>query len=338
MKTFTIGDIHGCAKELSALIEELKVQPEDTVVFLGDYIDRGPDSKGVVEQILKLQKRCNVVTLKGNHEAMFIDFLESPESSGAGLFILNGGTATLASYAGPGGTFELPQDHLEFFYSLKLNYQDADHFFVHAGVPIKALADIDEEQDEMTMLWGRQPFLSSEFKWEKKVVHGHTPVEIPEALSNRINVDTGCVYDGFLTAVELPSGKFHQVPKFEKGHAFSVPRDPGGQRTAVRYKGRLPVQAGVAGKTQFAFETLNYNQYGILMKDVPMGVAPHFMEGDVIEGQIGSNLESGVQFRGTVVRVEARGNVRLYGIKIERASFGEDGRDFNDDGREWIKP
>lgn len=334
MKTFAVGDIHGCAKELSALIEEMKPSSEDTVVFLGDYIDRGPDSKGVVEQILQLKNRCRVVCLKGNHEAMFLDFLESPESSGAGLFILNGGTATLASYAGPGGSFELPQDHLEFFYSLQTTYEDANFFFVHAGVPVKALKEIDAEADEMTMLWGRQPFLSSNFLWEKIVVHGHTPVEKPELLTNRINVDTGCVYDGHLTAVQLPAGKFHQVPKGEKGKPFVVPPDPGGQRMAVRYKGKLPVQAGISGRKKFDFETINYNQLGILMKETSMGPNPHFMVGDVIEGQIGLNIESGVSFRGTVVRIEARGNVRLYGIKIEFASFSEDG----DDGREWIRP
>jgi serine/threonine protein phosphatase 1 len=332
-RTFAIGDIHGCATELSSLLKRLELQRQDTVVFLGDYIDRGPNSKGVIEQILHLKetRTCKVVCLKGNHEAMFVDFLESPESAGAGLFILNGGAATLASYAGPGGTFELPEEHLRFFYSLETSFETDSHFFVHAGVPVRALASLDHEKDQMTMLWGRQPFLSSPFKWEKIIVHGHTPVDSPEAHANRINVDTGCVYDGNLTAVELPSGRFHQVPKGVRGEAFNIPKDPGGQRMAVRYAGKLPVRAGFAGQASFDFETLNYNQFGILMKEVAMAPAPLFALNDVIEGQIGGNPELGIRFRGTVVRVEARGSVRLYGIKIERAING-------DDGREWVRP
>ena len=332
-RIFAIGDIHGCAAELGSLLQQISPRRDDTVVFLGDYIDRGPDSKGVVDRILELKKSCRVICLRGNHEEMFLDFLESPESVGAGLFVLNGGATTIASYAGPNGSFELPENHLEFFYELQTTYETDDYFFVHAGVPVKPLAEIDLAKDEMTLLWGRQPFLSSPFKWEKTIVHGHTPVAAPEKLSNRINVDTGCVYDGSLTAVELPSGRFYQVPKGVKGEAFYVPGD--GQRLAVRFKGKLPVLAGRPNKSKFEFETLNYNQFGVLMKEKSFNATPHFMLEDSIEGTIGAGIgvdhSTAIRFHGTVVRIESRGQTRLYGIKIDRASS-------TDDGRDWIRP
>lgn len=329
-RIFAIGDIHGCALELSSLLKQIAPQSNDTVVFLGDYIDRGPDSKGVVELILELKKKCHVVCLMGNHESMFLDFLESPESVGSGLFVLNGGATTIASYAGPEGSFELPEEHLKFFYSLETSYETDSYFFVHAGVPLKPLKEIDLAVDETLMLWGRQPFLSTPYQWEKKVIHGHTPVSAPENLSNRINVDTGCVYDGYLTAVELPSVRFYQVPKGVKGETFHVPRD--GQRMAVRFKGKLPVVAGLPGRTQFQFETLNYNQFGLLMREAVFNPTPRFLIDDVVEGVIGqktqSDAQTAIHFEGRVVRVESRKEMRLYGVKIDRASSADDGRDW----------
>ena len=112
---FAIGDIHGCVNELRALLNLLPLTPESTVVFLGDYIDRGGNSKGVIDTIIELRGHCRVVTLKGNHEAMFLDFLDHPGSARAGLFICNGGSATLASYANETGRYELPSEHVAFF-------------------------------------------------------------------------------------------------------------------------------------------------------------------------------------------------------------------------------
>ncbi len=329
-RIFAIGDVHGCSRELAALLAKIDPGPRDTVVFLGDYVDRGPDSKGVVDLILALRKRCNVVTLKGNHEELFIDFLESPESANAGLFILNGGSSTIASYAGPGGSFEIPEAHVQFFYDLQPFFATENYFFVHAGVPIKPLSAIDPKADEHTLLWGRQPFLSSNYKWEKLVVHGHTPVSDPEVLKNRINVDTGCVYDGMLTAIELPRMKFHTVPRGTKGEPINVPlRDLGEARVAVRFTGRIPVEAARDGEPPYAFETLNYNQFGLLMQDVGQRAKAMFNVGDVISGVIGSG-PSAIQFSGTVARIEARSEVRLYGVSIDRVTNGNE-------GREWIQ-
>lgn len=328
-RLFAIGDIHGCSTELAALLKKIQVREGDTVVFLGDYIDRGPDSRGVIEIIIELARRVNVVALKGNHEAMFLDFLESPESAGAGLFILNGGSQTLASYAGPGKTFEIPETHIKFFYDLKLFYETDTHFFVHAGVPLKALSQISTVIDEQTMLWSRQPFLSTTFTWEKMVVHGHTPVNEPEIKGNRINLDTGCVYNGRLSALELPANKVHSVPRVSKEDAVPILKDPTSDRVAVRFNGALPVRASRPGEPAVDFETLNYNQFGLLMRETKMAPAPIFLKDDEIEGSIGVGDKT-ISFAGTVVRSESRNDQRLYGVKIDRVTNG-------DDGRHWIK-
>lgn len=328
---FAIGDIHGCAHELEILLERMSPTSSDTVIFLGDYIDRGPDSRGVIEQILQLKKRCKVVTLKGNHEALFLDFLEAPQSVGAGLFILNGGSATLASYAGPGGTFEIPESHIKFFYGLKTCFETDDYFFVHAGVPSKPLKDIDVKAEEQNLLWMRQPFLSTDYKWEKRIVHGHTPCDQPEIKENRINVDTGAVYDGVLTAIELPGERLIQVPRDKT--LDDAPRAAGGEgdRVAVRFNGRLTVQVKLPDGSRALFETLNYNQFGLLMREVgDYGELPLLQKDQAIEGLIGSAGPSAIQFTGTVARVESRTQMRVYGVSLQRVTNGNE-------GREWIE-
>ncbi len=329
---YAIGDIHGCAHELGLLISKIAPGASDTVVFLGDYIDRGPDSKNVIEQILRLSKITNVVTLKGNHEALFLDFLESPQSVGAGLFILNGGAATIASYAGPGGTFEIPQSHIDFLYALKLMHETEHHYFVHAGVPLKPLSQIDLKNDEQFLLWTRQPFLSSDFKWEKRIVHGHTPVKDVELKVNRINIDTGCVYDGFLTAIELTTGRLIQIERDRDYAAASKTASPDVDRVAVRFAGRLPVYVRNDQQKTLQFETLNYNQFGILMKEASsrMAADPILVVGEHVTGVIGANTQTAIQFEGVIARIETRKEMRLYGVRLERVTNGND-------GREWIE-
>ncbi|HVK62807.1 MAG TPA: metallophosphoesterase family protein [Bdellovibrionales bacterium] len=329
-RTIAVGDIHGCSMELSRLIEVLSLTANDTVVFLGDYIDRGPDSKGVIDLIVDLRDKCNVVTLKGNHEAMFIDFLESPESAGAGLFVLNGGSATLASYAGERGSFVLPESHIKFLYDLKLTFETDTHFFVHAGVPLKPLNELDEQAEETTLLWSRQPFLSTTQKWEKVIVHGHTPVNDVEVKPNRINVDTGCVYDNHLSAIELPSGRIYRIPRRAGLKPVLFPIEADSPRVAVRFSGRLPVRASKPGKSQIDFETLNYNQFGLLMEQKGTSFSVPFAVGDRIEGVIGEDGQTAIEFQGEVVRIETRSERRLFGVRIDRVKNG-------DDGRVWIE-
>ncbi len=333
-KTFAIGDIHGCARELSALLEKIKPSPEDTVVFLGDYIDRGPDSKKVIDIILDLSRRTHVVALMGNHEAMLLDFLERPDTQGAGMFVLNGGSSTLASYTEPGASYSIPEEHLEFFKGLKYYYETDTHFFVHAGVPVQSLKEIDfaSADTKMQLIWTRQPFLSSTFQWEKIIVHGHTPSARVESLANRINLDTGCVYGNALTALELPRNIFHYVVRGVKKD-ITIQRDI--HRIQRRFSGHLPVRAGKPNGKQHPYETLNYNQFGLLMRELDSNGGGRFQPGDAIEGEIGVPSEKDgavvgevVKFVGAVVRTDARGEYVLYAVRIDRISGGAWGPDW----------
>jgi serine/threonine protein phosphatase 1 len=179
---------------------------DDTVVFLGDYIDRGPDSKGVVDYILQLKKNLpHVVCLKGNHEAMLLDWVLN--GTGYDLYLYNGGAATMSSYS-QGGEFKLPPEHLAFFTSLLLYYETEHYIFVHAGirggVPL-------EEQDPHDLIWIRDEFILSPHDYGKTVVFGHTPLQRVFVAPNKIGIDTGAVYGGTLTCLELPAQRFYSV-------------------------------------------------------------------------------------------------------------------------------
>ncbi len=220
-RVYAVGDVHGCAgllDRLHGLIrDDASGAPESrkVVIYLGDYVDRGADSAGVIDRLLaEPLPGFEVVYLKGNHEDFMLRFLENP-SVGA-LWLMNGGGATLASYGvtetRPGrlpgredGLSEafrarLPTAHLNFLEGLRLTHREGDFVFVHAGIRPGVPLD-DQTQDDL--LWIREPFLGSLADRGFVVVHGHTPVDSPELLFNRINVDTGAVWTGRLTAVVL---------------------------------------------------------------------------------------------------------------------------------------
>jgi len=211
-KIFAIGDIHGCLDKLKQMISLIKLDEErDTLVFIGDYIDRGPDAKGVVDYVLDLKKRVKkVICLQGNHEQMFLNYVCHDEDKD--LFLLNGGHATLSSY-GYGGIPEgeaitLPDNHMEFFQSLLPYYETEMNIFVHAGlrpgVPL-------EEQKPEDLNWIRDEFIDSSYNFGKVVVFGHTPLTEPLIQPNKIGIDTGAVFGGHLTCMELPRQEIHQV-------------------------------------------------------------------------------------------------------------------------------
>lgn len=197
---YAIGDSHGCAVELKALLGKIAPVAGDTVMFLGDYIDRGPDSKGVVDIVRGYQpESVTVVALKGNHEDMMVQVHANP-----GLWswwIENGGAATLESYGG-----NIPPDVLSWAKDLPTSYRSGRYFFCHAGVyPGVSLA----EQEDEHLLWIRARFLLSKEDHGAIVVHGHTPEDRPVVRTNRIGVDTGCCYgDGWsLTCAVLGDGR-----------------------------------------------------------------------------------------------------------------------------------
>ncbi|KAB2958830.1 MAG: serine/threonine protein phosphatase [Candidatus Methylomirabilis oxygeniifera] len=197
---YVIGDIHGCLEPLDRLMAQLPLSETDEVIFLGDYVDRGSDSKEVIDYLLTLRGRYTF--LMGNHERMFLDFLQGKERA---LFLYNGGTATLESYGGLG---RIPAAHLSFLDRLRLYYETRDCFFVHAGIrPGIPL----QEQDPNDLLWIREQFYAYSGRFPKTVVFGHTPMREVLMDEDRIGIDTACVYGNKLTCLILPSRDIIQV-------------------------------------------------------------------------------------------------------------------------------
>ena len=222
---YAVGDIHGRLDLLQAMLGLIEADARNsahskrrTLVFLGDYVDRGPDSRGVVDLLLgNLPREFDAHFLKGNHEAIMLDFLDDP--SFLGQWLANGADATFRSYGmdleeliRKGATPDawrraflasLPEAHRDFFETLELAVAFGDYLFVHAGVrpgvPLEA-------QDPHDLVWIRAPFLQSNADFGKIVVHGHTPGREPVIRGNRIGIDTGAVFTDRLTALKLEDG------------------------------------------------------------------------------------------------------------------------------------
>jgi len=209
-RTLIIGDIHGCLEMLKRLLEKIDYRPEkDSLIFLGDYIDRGNDAMGVVEFILSLSRlSSNIRCLLGNHEAIFLDYLEGRDRRS---FILNDGATTLQSYHAARGAAEgplVPETHMKFFKSLKVYIELDDYLVVHAG--FKPYLAIDK-QPMTEMIWIREPFIYSDYNFGKRVIFGHTPFAEPLVMPNKIGLDTGAVYGNKLTCLDLSELRFHSV-------------------------------------------------------------------------------------------------------------------------------
>jgi serine/threonine protein phosphatase 1 len=219
---YAVGDVHGRADLLekmhaAILKDSLDVPAErKVVVYLGDYVDRGPGSKKVVDILLERPLAgFERVHLMGNHEAFLIEFLNDLEA-GPGWFF-NGGLATLSSYGVKIGKHDelsydvlqrvqeefrekMPEEHRDFYKNLEFSRTEGDFFFVHAG--IRPGVALDNQTDE-DMLWIREEFLGSEEDYGKVIVHGHTITWEPEVRPNRIGIDTGAFASGVLTALVL---------------------------------------------------------------------------------------------------------------------------------------
>ena len=223
---FAVGDIHGECEMLEELLAKLPLQEGDRVVFVGDYVDRGPDSRGVVDLLLAFAREWPCVFLLGNHESMFLDFIgwRSPLYFAGDAFLMNGGDRTLASYGffdvddPPSGHFELPRQHEKFYRDLQLYHREGDYLFVHAGIGRELSNETDLEfalrkvypED---MLWDRTS-IDLPNRLGVTVVFGHTPRPDFDVRWNQpfsIGIDTGAVYGGRLTAIRLPDEKLFQV-------------------------------------------------------------------------------------------------------------------------------
>jgi serine/threonine protein phosphatase 1 len=204
LRVYAIGDVHGCAEHLAQLHALIAADwaaapaQEAAVVHLGDYVDRGPDSPGVLRRVAGPPPIPGAasIALYGNHEAMMLDAL-APEASPDAQFHwqANGGRATMLAYEGT-----VPEADMQILRDLRLFWQAGDYLFVHAGIdPRKPLA----AQTEHDMIWIREPFLSWPGPLEAVVVHGHTPVSAPVVRASRIGIDTGAVGGGPLTCLVL---------------------------------------------------------------------------------------------------------------------------------------
>lgn len=217
-RLFIIGDIHACPQELEDIITACALEQEDHVVFLGDYIDRGPGAREVVDFLLDLQADtvCTLTFLKGNHEDMLLDFLGDAGHFGES-FLANGGAATLKSYGlpekmqGQPAALRLPPSHLAFFQQLERWIAIDDILCVHAGVnPLRRL----EEQEEESLFWIRQEFITHPHTLPYTVLFGHTPQrEVLLDLPYKVGLDTGLVYGGKLSCLEVTEKKLLQVRK-----------------------------------------------------------------------------------------------------------------------------
>ena len=225
-RLYVIGDIHGRLDLLDRLIDEIDRDAKEhrancLTVTLGDYIDRGPDSRGVLDRLLSNPFPGDYVALKGNHEALLQSFLENP-AVGVQWRRL-GGLETLHSF----GVFvaammvgrnydqaaeqmraALSPEHTKFLASLKMSLTVGRYFLCHAGVRPGVLL---ERQSPDDLLWIRDDFLNSTMDFGKIVVHGHTPTVEPEVLPNRINIDTGAFATGRLTCIVLEGENYRFI-------------------------------------------------------------------------------------------------------------------------------
>lgn len=214
-RKFAIGDIHGSLGKLQMLIDKIQPTFNDKLIFLGDYIDRGPQSKEVIDYLIDLSFKSNCVFITGNHEQMLLDFFKS-KGHLWDMWITNGGGATIKSYLNKLKFFNFKQDwnnlvkavepHMEFYMNLKWYHEDEDYIYVHGG--IRTGREM-QEQDHYDLIWIREDFIYRDTHMSKCVIFGHTPHNEPLVKKDKIGIDTGACWDrGKLTAIELPQKEF----------------------------------------------------------------------------------------------------------------------------------
>ncbi len=218
-RIFAIGDIHGCINTFQKLLDEIHLRKSDTIYCIGDYIDRGPDSKGVIDLILDLRKRgYRVSTLRGNHEQMMMesdanrtDFMD---------WYINGGNTTLESF-GAASFQDFPPEYKDFFKRTRYYFESGPFIFVHAGLNFGP-ENLFEDRD--AMLWIRNFVIDKQKLGDRIIIHGHTPKPLEEIVNPErddvYNLDAGCVYrarpgHGYLVALNLTNREWLAVKNCE---------------------------------------------------------------------------------------------------------------------------
>jgi serine/threonine protein phosphatase 1 len=232
--TFAVGDIHGCLGKLRRLVAACEAHAQGRparYVFLGDYVDRGPDSRGVIEFLMRRQQAQPgaVICLRGNHEQLAIDAHDDERAMP--LWLHNSGATTQQNYPETGG--RIADAHLAWLRALPFCHDDGLRFFVHAGIDLTVPLD---RQSEQVMLWMREPFLTGCDKVDcgRFIVHGHTPMRSgePDLRLRRLNLDTGAVIGGPLTAAAFDDTRAGPLDFLTDGGAM-----PGWLATMTRWGG-----------------------------------------------------------------------------------------------------
>lgn len=224
-KIFAVGDIHGCHSKLVHLLDRLPIDKDhDTLLFIGDYINRGPDSRKVLDTLLKIQEvYANIVFLKGNHEQMLLEYANTGDVETLRILRTMGVESTVESY---GATMRqlvdlafLPAEHRSFLENLKFVHILGNYLFTHADIDREMLARATfgdgsagpDRHTEMGLLSSRRLSRDAAGITGYIVVFGHSPFETPMVIHDRICIDTGAVYGNVLTAVELPDLRFYHA-------------------------------------------------------------------------------------------------------------------------------
>ncbi len=214
-RIFAIGDIHGCHKKLNSLIERLPIDPDtDFLIFLGDYINRGPGTREVIDSLLQIALKVrNTVFLMGNHEHSLMEYSRTGDLECLRTLRTLGVEETLESYSKSpmrslGDLSFLPGEHLLFMETLRPYFRLDGYLFIHAGtIPGEALNTCALDR----LLTVRERFLQDDGPSDEVVVFGHTPFETPFVTPDKIGIDTGAAYGNLLTAVELPMKRFYHA-------------------------------------------------------------------------------------------------------------------------------
>lgn len=208
-RLIAIGDIHGCAEALETLLEAVAPTASDIVVTVGDYVDRGPDVRGVLERLLMLATQCQLKPIKGNHEEMLLDVVErgrDPET-----WIRSGAAATLDAYGCTGDWSVFPAEHIAFLRNCLDYYECSEHFFTHANY----VADLPLNRQPADVLRWRslQTLLPAPHQSRKQAIVGHTAHRdgLPRDFGHLLSIDTYCYGGGWLSAVDLTSDTIWQA-------------------------------------------------------------------------------------------------------------------------------
>ncbi len=218
-RLIAIGDIHGCSTALDQLLSAIDPGASDTLVTLGDYVDRGPDTKGVIDRLIDLKNRCQLITLQGNHEEMMLDVVR--DGNPHIRWLQHGGIDTLDSYGFVGDLSVIPSEHHRFFDEMVDYFESDEHMFMHANyLPDTSLADLDI----YTLRWLKlTDYTPGPHQSGKRAFVGHTHDRAGEIfdIGHLTCIDTYCYGGGWLTALDVASGQIWQAN--QSGETRQVP-------------------------------------------------------------------------------------------------------------------